>query len=134
MRVLIVEDSQDQRELYAAILTAQGLRVTLAGDGEEGLEKASQHRPDVIIVDLSLPGVSGWEATRRLRANEKTKHIPIIVLTAHSFVTAEAVGCEGCLIKPCLPVHLFAEILRVVPGVQNARRTHTSLNPEGKQP
>lgn len=112
--ILIVDDFKDDRELYSRFLSLKGFQVTVASDGEEGLAKALQQRPDLIILDLWLPGIGGWEAIRRLKASEKTKHIPIVVLTARIFVSAKAVGSDGCLIKPCLPDEMLAEVTRLL--------------------
>lgn len=112
--ILIVDDFKDDREMYAHYLTRSGFRVSLACDGEEAVDKAFQLLPDLILMDLWLPQVGGWEAIRRLKADEKTKNIPIVVLTARAFVSATAVGSEGCLIKPCQPDDLLVEVVRVL--------------------
>ena len=128
--ILIVDDFKDDREMYGHFLTQRGYRVTLACDGQEALDKANELRPDLILMDLWLPVIGGWEATRRLKTDEKTKHIPIVVLTARAFVQAAALGCDGCLIKPCLPEDMLREVLRLLeprkkplpgPGSQPAR-------------
>ena len=115
--ILIVDDFKDDREMYAHFLSSKGFRVVVAGDGEEGLTKAFQLQPDLIIMDLWLPGIGGWEAIRQLKKDAKTKHIPIVVLTARIFVSAQAVGSDGCLIKPCRPDEMVAEITRVLDQV-----------------
>jgi two-component system, cell cycle response regulator DivK len=112
--ILIVDDFKDDREMYAHYLSRSGFRVSLASDGQEALDNAYQLLPDVILMDLSLPQIGGWEAIRQLKANDKTKHIPIVVLTARAFVSASAVGSEGCLIKPCQPDDLLVEVVRVL--------------------
>ncbi len=112
--ILIVDDFKDDREMYSHYLTRFGFEVTLASDGQEALDKAFQTPPDLILMDLWLPQVAGWEAIRQLRADEKTRKIPIVVLTARAFVSAVAVGCEGCLIKPCRPEDLMVEVMRVL--------------------
>lgn len=112
--ILIVDDFKDDRDLYSRFLSLKGFQVMVAGDGEEGLAKALQHRPDLIILDLWLPGIGGWEAIRRLKGNERTEHIPIVVLTARIFVSAKAVGSDGCLIKPCLPEEMLGEVTRLL--------------------
>lgn len=112
--VLIVDDFKDDREMYSHYLSRSGFRVALACDGQEGLEKAFQLQSDVILMDLWLPQIGGWEAIRQLKASEKSKHIPIIVLTARAFVSATAVGSDGCLIKPCQPDDLLVEVMRVL--------------------
>lgn len=116
--VLIVEDHRDQREMYAMFFTAKGFRVITASDGPTGLLAALSERPDVIVMDLSLPHVDGWEATRRLKRDPRTSHIPIVACTAHvlgrSCERAVDAGCSAYLTKPCLPVELFAEVRRVL--------------------
>jgi two-component system, cell cycle response regulator DivK len=112
--ILIVDDFKDDRELYGHYLSRCGFRVSLASDGQEGLQMAVQLLPDLILMDLALPQVDGWEAIRQLKANEKTKEIPIVVLTARTLVSAQAVGSEGCLIKPCRPDNLLVEVVRML--------------------
>ncbi len=112
--VLIVDDFKDDREMYSYYLTRSGFRVCTACDGQEGMDKACEFLPDVILMDLWLPQIGGWEAIRQLKANNKTKHIPIVVLTARAFVSATAVGSDGCLIKPCQPDDLLVEVFRVL--------------------
>src|ERR671922_829464 len=82
--VLVVEDYQDAREMYAAYLQFSGYRVAEAANGLEALEKTRELMPDVILMDLSLPKMDGWEATRRLKADRQTSHIPIVAVTAHA--------------------------------------------------
>jgi len=118
IHVLIVDDSNDDRTMYRLFLTQKGFQVTEASDGAEAVRKAIELIPALIVMDLWLPVLGGWEASRQLKADERTKHIPIVVLTARSFVTATALGCEGCLIKPCPPEELHAEILRVLGAAQ----------------
>jgi len=112
--ILVVDDFKDDRELYAYYLGRNGFRICLACDGQEALDKAFQFLPDLILMDLWLPQIAGWEAIRQLKASEKTRHIPIVVLTARAFVSAKAVGSDGCLIKPCQPDELLAEVTRVL--------------------
>lgn len=113
--ILIVDDFEANRELNSYILTHEGFQVALASDGQEGLDKTFQLQPDLIIMDLSLPGITGWEAVRRLKSDDKTKHIPIVVLTGHSFDGLEAeLGCERILTKPCLPDQMVAEVQGVL--------------------
>jgi CheY-like chemotaxis protein len=116
--ILIVEDHRDQREMYAGYFAAKGFRAVTAVDGASGIIKARAERPDVIVMDLSLPHVDGWEATRRLKGDPRTAAIPIIACTAHvlgsSCERAVDAGCNGFLAKPCLPVELFAEVKRVL--------------------
>jgi two-component system, cell cycle response regulator DivK len=82
--VLVVEDYQDAREMYAAYLQFSGYRVAEATDGLEAIEKSLELQPDIILMDLALPKMDGWEATRRLKADERTKDIPIVALTGRA--------------------------------------------------
>jgi CheY-like chemotaxis protein len=124
--VLIVDDFKDDREMYGYYLGRNGFRISLACDGQEALDKAFQLRPDVILMDLWLPQIAGWEAIRQLKANDKTRHIPIVVLTARAFVSAKAVGSDGCLIKPCQPDELLAEVTRVLAQQKKGAETGQS--------
>ena len=113
-RILMVDDFQDNREMYAAYLRHAGFVVEEAVTGTEALDKAFATAPDLIVMDLSLPGLDGWEATRRLKADARTKHIPIVVVSGHalegSVKSAQAAGCDAFLRKPCLPNALLAEV------------------------
>lgn len=115
--VLIVDDHDDTRAMHAYVLQAAGFEVRLAADGEQALAAADQ-RPDVILMDLAMPGLNGWEATRRLKTGERTKDIPIIVLTAHALdhyrEVAVAAGCDAFLSKPCATEDLVAAVRRVL--------------------
>jgi two-component system cell cycle response regulator DivK len=115
--VLVVDDNDDTRAMYAELLKSAGYRVTLASSGEEALA-AAEDGPAVIVMDLAMPGLNGWEATRRLKTGERTKHIPIIVLTAHALDhyrdVAVAAGCDAFLSKPCAIEDLVAEIQRAL--------------------
>lgn len=115
--VLIVDDVPDNRELYVQYLTYFGYRAAEAGDGQDALEKAAGLKPDVVVMDLSLPGMDGWEATRRLKANPATRHIPVIALTGHALSGSDehalAAGCDAFLTKPCDPADLAAAIDRL---------------------
>ena len=113
-RILVVEDFDDAREMYRDYLEFAGFRVETARDGREGIEKARAFQPDLILMDLSLPGIDGWEATRLLKAAPETRQIIIIALSAHALATegdrARAAGCDGFIAKPCLPPDLVLEI------------------------
>jgi two-component system cell cycle response regulator DivK len=115
--VLIVDDVPDNRELYVQYLTYFGYRAAEAGDGQDALTKAAALKPDVIVMDLSLPGMDGWEATRRLKADSTTRNIPVIALTGHALSGsdehARAAGCDAFLTKPCDPADLAATIDRL---------------------
>jgi two-component system cell cycle response regulator DivK len=112
--VLVVDDFEDNRDMYAVYLTHSGYDVLEAGDGQEAVEVARQRVPDVIVMDLTLPIMDGWEATRRLKADERTRHIPIIMLTGHAVEgqsrDARDAGCDAFLAKPCLPDMLVGKV------------------------
>jgi CheY-like chemotaxis protein len=112
--VLLVEDYEDAREMYRAYLEFSGFDVATAGDGREAVQKAREIQPDVILMDLSLPVMDGWEAARALKASPDTADLKIIALSAHSAVTAWAgardSGCDAFIAKPCLPGDLVVQI------------------------
>jgi two-component system, cell cycle response regulator DivK len=116
--VLVVEDYQDAREMYAAYLSFSGYRVAEATNGIEAIEKALELKPDIILMDLALPRMDGWEATRRLKLDDRTKEIPIVALTGHALAGhaegARLAGCDAFVTKPCLPDALVAEIQRML--------------------
>jgi two-component system, cell cycle response regulator DivK len=116
--VLVVEDYQDAREMYAAYLQFSGYRVAEATNGEEAIEQALALRPDIILMDLALPKMDGWEATRRLKSDDRTRHIPVVALTGHALAGhadgAREAGCDAFVTKPCLPDELVAEIKRML--------------------
>ena len=82
--ILVVDDFRDNREMYVDYLRYSGFRVEEASDGQQALQKASALAPDLIVMDLALPGMDGWEATRRLKDDHRTRHIPVIALTGHA--------------------------------------------------
>jgi two-component system, cell cycle response regulator DivK len=112
--VLLVDDYADNRAMYARFLVYAGYRVDEATNGQEALDKANEIQPDLIVMDLSLPVMDGWEATRRLKANPQTRRIPVLALTGHALGDhereANAAGCDGYVTKPCLPEDLAARI------------------------
>ena len=116
--VLVVEDYQDAREMYAEYLQFSGFRVAEARNGNEAVAQAFSLRPDLILMDLSLPGMDGWEATRVLKADERTKHIPVVALTGHALAGASEgarkAGCDSFVTKPCLPDDLVIEVRRML--------------------
>jgi len=121
--VLVVDDMDDGREICAEYLAFRKYRVATAADGFEALAKAAELLPDIILMDLSLPGIDGWETTRRLKGDDLTRHIPVVALTAHALRSAhdQAVeaGCDAVITKPVLPKDLEAEIRRIL-SVQTA--------------
>jgi CheY-like chemotaxis protein len=112
--ILIVEDSKDSREMIAQHLSLKGYRVSMAGDGREGLEKAFELHPHLILMDLRLPIIDGWEATRLLKEDERTKACPVVVITGLTWLQPKALECDGWLTKPCSLDRLDAEISRVL--------------------
>jgi two-component system, cell cycle response regulator DivK len=116
--VLLVDDFEDARLMYGQYLNHVGYRVIEAATGEEALDIATRDTPDVILLDMLLPGVDGWEVTRRLRNAESTRAIPIIALTAHTLDSerdrSARAGCDLFLAKPCLPADVAAAIARVL--------------------
>jgi len=122
--VLLVDDYPDAREMYAEYLEFSGFEIIQAGNGVEAIERAQDSHPDVILMDLSLPVMDGWEATRRLKADERTKEIPVLAVTGHALTgvsnDAKNAGCDGFITKPCLPEDLVAEIRKVL-GPKNGQ-------------
>lgn len=116
--ILVVDDFLDNRQMYAEYLAFSGLRVEEAENGHEALEKAFKMLPDLIVMDLSLPGIDGWEATRRLKADPRTKRIPVIALTGHALAGhskgAMDAGCDAFITKPCLPERLLEEVRKTL--------------------
>jgi two-component system cell cycle response regulator DivK len=104
-RVLVVDDYPDAREMYSEYLKYCGFDVIEAGNGMEALERAEDSAPDIILMDLSLPVMDGWEATRRLKAGQSTAHIPVVALTGHALAGisegAKKAGCDVFVTKPC---------------------------------
>jgi two-component system cell cycle response regulator DivK len=114
VRVLLVDDSEDARAMYAQYLTWSGFELLQAGDGAEALVRATADCPDVIVMDLSLPAVDGWAATRAIKADARTAAIPVVALSGYS---AGRGGDESLfaafLTKPCLPDDLVATLRRL---------------------
>ena len=119
--ILVVDDYQDAREMYAEYLQFSGFRVAEARNCNEAVDQAFALKPDLILMDLSLPGMDGWEATRRLKADESTRHIPIVALTGHALAGAsdgaKKAGCDSFVTKPCLPDDLVVEVRRMLKTV-----------------
>ena len=124
--VLVVEDYQDAREMYSAYLQFSGYRVAEATNGVEAIEQAQELMPDIILMDLALPKMDGWEATRRLKSDDRTRNIPIVALTGHALAghaeVAREAGCDAFVTKPCLPDALVAEIKRMLSTPGGAAR------------
>ena len=116
--VLVVDDYQDAREMYSEYLKASGFRVAEARTGIEAVAKARELKPDCILMDLSLPGIDGWEATRQLKADRATTHIPVVAITGHTSELASrdarAAGCSSFVLKPALPDAVVAEVRKAI--------------------
>jgi two-component system cell cycle response regulator DivK len=110
--VLVVDDDADARTIYAMSLRAKGCEVFTGKDGREALEKANALWPDVIVMDLAMPHIDGWEAIRRLNESSWTRRIPIVAVSAvpYSRQTALAAGCDAYLTKPCDPQSLWTQV------------------------
>lgn len=116
--VLVVDDDHDTREIWRAVLQHHGYLVLQAADGTEGVRTAMAQGPDVVVMDLEMPGVDGLQATRHLKEHRLTSATPVIVVSAHAGAEyrerADAAGCDGYLAKPCPPAELLAEVERVL--------------------
>ena len=116
--ILLVEDNEDNLIVYRTILDHVGYIVIEARDGEEGVARARQDQPDLILMDVSLPKIDGWEATRRIKNDEATANIPVIAVTAHALdddrQKAIDVGCDGYLAKPVAPRRVVEEVERFI--------------------
>ena len=123
-RLLLVEDNEMNRDMLSRRLQKRGYEVLLAVDGEEGVAKAQSESPALILMDMSLPGIDGWEATRRIKANSQTSHIPVIALTAHALTsdrnTALAAGCDDFDTKPVEFTRLLTKIENLLPAASGA--------------
>jgi CheY-like chemotaxis protein len=112
---LVIDDSTDTRELYAVVLELEGYIVAQARDGRDGLQQARDLVPDIIITDLAMPIMDGWETIRQLRAHPRTRHIPIIACSAHHDPRRmDAAAPDGLLAKPCPIDMLLAEVRRLL--------------------
>jgi two-component system cell cycle response regulator DivK len=118
-RVLLVEDDGDGRRLYALWLTEAGFSVKEAHNGFQALERALDHVPDVVVTDLNIPGIDGFELTRRLKLDPRTREVPVIAVTGYAAFQADPerarrAGCDVVLEKPCSPDDLEAAIRTLI--------------------
>ena len=117
--ILVAEDNVEQRSLYVAILTGAGYLVLEAGDGAEAVEVARRERPGLVLMDVTMPGTSGWNAVRTLKEDPETRPIPIIVVTGLASAwdrdASLASGCDEYLAKPVSPVRLLEEVRKFLP-------------------
>ena len=116
--VLLVEDNEMNRDMLSRRLQRRGFEVLIALNGEEAIQMTQQHQPAVILMDMSLPVLDGWEATRRLKADPATKHIPVIALTAHALpAERDRALAAGCVAFETKPID-FPKLLAVMSSVQ----------------
>jgi two-component system, cell cycle response regulator DivK len=113
--ILLVEDCEDNRDMYAAFLTRRGFEIAEAVDGQQAIERSTTLRPDLVVMDLSLPDMDGTQAIRALRADDRTKDLPIIVVSgAVQDGEVSGLGWDAFIAKPCPPDLLVAEIRRLI--------------------
>jgi CheY-like chemotaxis protein len=119
-KILLVEDNEMNRDMLSRRLVRNGFEVAVATDGGQGVAMATSEKPDLILMDLSLPVIDGWEATRRVKADPLTKSIPVIALTAHAMSDdkekALAAGCDDFDTKPVELPRLLAKIQALIPA------------------
>ncbi len=119
-RILLVEDNEMNRDMLSRRLERRGYQVALAVDGHSGVEMARSEPPDLVLMDMSLPVLDGWEATRRLKSDPATRHIPVIALTAHAMSSdrdkALAAGCDDYDTKPVELPRLLSKIETLLSG------------------
>ncbi len=116
--ILVVDDCADNRVVYGSLLEFFGFRVVEACNGDEGVRQAGQHLPDLIVMDLAMPVMSGLEATRLLKRDPRTARIPLLILSAHDTAAmqrdAVSAGCDAYLIKPARPDRILRELERLL--------------------
>ena len=117
--ILVVEDQEDNRQILRDLLGSVGYELTEAENGEEAIAAVTKRRPDLILMDIQLPVMDGYEATRRIKADPATKSIPIIVVTSYALsgdeAKARAAGCDAYVTKPYSPRQLLAKIREYLP-------------------
>src|SRR5262249_39743814 len=118
-RILVVEDHEENRRILRILLTSAGFELIEAETGEEGVRRAETEHPDLILMDIQLPGLDGYEATRRIKANPALRPIPLIVVTSYALsgddVKAFEAGCDAYLTKPYAPRQLLAKTREYLP-------------------
>lgn len=112
--ILVADDEADNRAIMSAVLAASGYRVIEAANGEEAVARAALEHPDLILLDMAMPVMSGWEAVRRMKAAPVTRNIPVFAFTAFALegdeLKAMEAGCDGFVSKPCVPREVVAKI------------------------
>jgi two-component system cell cycle response regulator DivK len=118
-RILVVEDQEDNRRILRDLLTSGGFALLEATTGEEGVLMAEKHRPDLILMDVQMPVLDGYEATRRIKAQPELRHIPIVVVTSYALsgddTKAREAGADAYVAKPFSPRELLATVRRFLP-------------------
>jgi two-component system cell cycle response regulator DivK len=117
-RVLLVEDNEANRDMLSRRLASRGYQISIATDGRQGIAAAQAEQPDIILMDMNLPEIDGWEATRFLKSQLTTRHIPVIALTAHAMVSdrqrALEVGCDDYDTKPVELSRLLSKMAALI--------------------
>ena len=117
-RVLLIEDNEANRDMLSRRLARRGYQISIATDGRQGIAAAQAEQPDLILMDMNLPEIDGWEATRFLKSQPTTRHIPVIALTAHAMVSdrqrALEVGCDDYDTKPVELSRLLSKIAALI--------------------
>jgi CheY-like chemotaxis protein len=124
-RILLVEDNEMNRDMLSRRLTRRGYQIVIAVDGQQGVDLATSEQPALILMDMSLPVIDGWEATRRIKSSDTTRHIPVIALTAHALAgdreQALAAGCDDYDTKPIELDRLLSKIQKFTgPGAPSS--------------
>jgi two-component system cell cycle response regulator DivK len=113
-RILVVEDTEDNRRIIRDLLTSAGYEMIEALDGERGVAMAAEHKPDLILMDMQLPVLDGYEATRRIKSDPALAHIPVIAVTSYALsgdeAKTKAAGCNAYVAKPFSPRQLLAKV------------------------
>jgi CheY-like chemotaxis protein len=122
--ILLIEDNDDNVEIYRTMLEHMGYRVLVAGDGVEGVRCAREEAPDLILLDILIPGIDGWDVARLLKADDRTRGIPLVAVTAQALASdrakAEAIGMDGYFSKPIEPRQLVTEVEQFLTPAQRA--------------
>ena len=117
-KILVVEDTEDNRQILRDLLGAAGYDMIEANDGAEGVSQATAHKPDLILMDIQMPVMDGYEATRRIKANPELKAIPIVAVTSYALSgdedKARAAGCDGYIAKPYSPRQMLAKVREIL--------------------
>jgi len=117
-KILVVEDTEDNRQILRDLLGMAGYEMIEANDGAEGVNQATQHKPDLILMDIQMPVMDGYEATRRIKANPELKAIPIVAVTSYALSgdedKAREAGCDGYIAKPFSPRQMLAKVREVL--------------------